>query len=72
MNESRLDEYLDQMRIAATDATDFVEGLHSADFLADRRTQQAVVMSLIVLGEAATRIMEKYPEFALFHNKLCS
>ena len=70
MNESRLDEYLDQMRIAATDATDFVERLHSADFLADRRTQQAVVMSLIVLGEAATRIMEKYPEFAAAHPEI--
>lgn len=34
------------------------------DFLADKRTQQAVVMSLIVLGEAATKVIGRYPDFA--------
>lgn len=34
------------------------------DFLADKRTQQAVVMSLIVLGEAATKAIDRYPDFA--------
>lgn len=34
------------------------------DFLADKRTQQAVIMSLIVLGEAATKVMDRYPDFA--------
>ena len=29
------------------------------DFLADKRTQQAVVMSLVIIGEAAARIMDK-------------
>ncbi len=29
------------------------------DFAQDKRTQQAVVMSLIVLGEAATKIMDQ-------------
>ena len=57
MNENRLTDYLDQMRQAATDACSFVEGLSKEDFLADRRTQQAVVMSLIVIGEAATKVM---------------
>ena len=35
-----------------------------ANFLADKRTQQAVVMSLIIVGEAATNIMDRYPEFS--------
>lgn len=35
-----------------------------ADFMEDKRTQQAVVMSLIVLGEAATKIMDQHPAFA--------
>ena len=35
-----------------------------ADFMEDKRTQQAVVMSLIVLGEAATKVMDQYPAFA--------
>ena len=33
------------------------------DFLADKRTQQAVVISLVIIGEAAARIMDKHSEF---------
>jgi uncharacterized protein with HEPN domain len=33
------------------------------DFLADKRTQQAVIMSLVIIGEAAARIMDKHSEF---------
>ena len=64
MNETRLPDYLDHMRQAATDARSFVEGMSKEDFLEDKRTQQAVVMSIIVIGEAATKVMEVYPEFA--------
>jgi uncharacterized protein with HEPN domain len=70
MSEDRLGDYLEQMRIATTDALSFVEGMHKADFLADKRTQQAVVMSIIILGEAATRIMEKHPEFTTAHPEI--
>lgn len=70
MNENRLTDYLDHMRQAATDACSFVEGLSKEDFLADRRTQQAVIMSLIVIGEAATKVMDGYTEFADQHRKV--
>lgn len=40
------------------------------EFLRDRRTQQAVIMSLIVIGEAATRIMDRHPEFAERHSQV--
>ncbi|WP_084627947.1 HepT-like ribonuclease domain-containing protein, partial [Elstera litoralis] len=33
----------------------------------DKRTQQAVVMSIIIVGEAATKIMDQYPDFATAH-----
>ena len=33
------------------------EGLAKDDFLQDKRTQQAVIMSLIIIGEAATKVM---------------
>jgi uncharacterized protein with HEPN domain len=52
------------MRQAIRDAESFVEDMQLDDFLQDRRTQQAVVMSLIVLGEAATKVMDLYPTFA--------
>jgi len=48
MSENRLTDYLDHMQQAATDACNFVEGLTKEDFLEDQRTQQAVIMSLII------------------------
>ena len=67
MTEPRLTDYLAHSRQAAVDATRFVEGLSRDDFLADKRTQQAVIMSLLVIGEAATRLTNRYPEFAAAH-----
>jgi uncharacterized protein with HEPN domain len=67
MSENRLPDYLDHIQQAATDACSFVEGLAKDDFLVDKRTQQAVIMSLIILGEAATKAMDGYPEFAQAH-----
>lgn len=70
MNENRLPDYLEHMQQAATDARSFVEGLSKKDFIADKRTQQAVIMSLIIVGEAATRVMDRYVEFAESHSEL--
>jgi uncharacterized protein with HEPN domain len=67
MNKNRLSDYLDHMRQAAMDARTFVEGMVKEDFLEDKRTQQAVIMSLIIIGEAATKLMEGYPEFTQTH-----
>jgi len=38
------------------------------EFLADKRTQQAVIMSLVIIGEAATKVMEGYGDFAKAHH----
>ena len=70
MNENRLPDYLDHIRQAATDACSFIKGLSKEDFLADKRTQQAVIMSLIVIGEAATKVMDGYAEFADQHRQV--
>ena len=67
MKGNRLPDYLDHMHQAATDACAFVEGLGKADFLEDKRTQQAVIMNLIILGEAATKVMDDYSEFTQAH-----
>ena len=67
MNEHRLPDYIDHIQQAAADACSFVEGLVKDDFLADKRTQQAVIMSLIIIGEAATKIMDGYAEFTQTH-----
>ncbi len=39
MTENRLDDYLDHMRQAASDALIFVEGLNRDEFFDDKRTQ---------------------------------
>ncbi|HMW23261.1 MAG TPA: DUF86 domain-containing protein [Burkholderiaceae bacterium] len=63
----RLLDFLGHMQQAAQDACSFVDGLEKEDFLADRRTQQAVVMSLVIVGEAATKVMDGFPEFVRAH-----
>jgi len=63
----RLPDYLDHIQQAAADARSFVEGLAKDDFLADKRTQQAVIMSLIIIGEAATKVTDGYAEFTQAH-----
>ncbi len=65
MNAHRLPDYLGHMRQAASDACAFVEAMTWEDFAADKRTQQAVVMNLIILGEASTKVMDGYPAFVL-------
>jgi uncharacterized protein with HEPN domain len=70
MNEHRLSDYLDHIHEAATDARSFVDGLTREDFLADKRTQQAVIMSLIIVGEAATKIMDGYAGFTQTHTQV--
>lgn len=67
MSENRLADYLDHTQQAATDACSFVEGLGKADFLEDKRTQQAVITSLIIIGEAATKVMDSYADFTQAH-----
>lgn len=63
MTEPRLHDYLCHMRQAVQDALSFVEGLSKDEFLADKRTQQAVIMSLLIVGEASTKVMEGYASF---------
>jgi len=67
MSRNRLPDYIDHIRRAAEDARSFVQGLSKTQFLADRRTQQAVIMSLIIIGEAATKLMDQHAEFAAQH-----
>lgn len=57
-------DYIEHMLEAARQATSYVEGLSKADFLADKRTQQAVILNLVIIGEAATKLMASFPDLA--------
>ena len=63
----RLGDDLRQMSGAARAAIAFTEDMDYEAFLADLRTQRAVVMSLLILGEAATRIIAEHPDFIEDH-----
>lgn len=54
ISDNRLLDYLEHIQQATKDACYFVEGISKEDFLSDKRTQQAIIMSLVIIGEAAT------------------
>jgi len=70
MSADRLKEYLDQMRSAALQAREFVADMDRDAFLADVRTQMAVAMTLVLIGENASRIMAAYPAFPVDHPEI--
>jgi uncharacterized protein with HEPN domain len=70
VSDFRLPDYLEHIRQAASEACSFIEGMSKDDFLADRRTQNAVVMSLIAIGETAARLMDRYPAFTARHAEI--
>ena len=63
-------ELLQHMQEAVQQSLDYVEGWTKDDFLADKRTQQAVILNLIILGEAATKLMDHYPDVCAAHPKI--
>jgi uncharacterized protein with HEPN domain len=63
MSKNRLPDYLDHMLEAAQQACSYIEGLCMTDFLADKRTQQAVILNLVIIGEAATQLLKDYGKF---------
>lgn len=63
MTTNTLRDLLDHILQAAQDACNFTRELSFTEFEKDKKTQQAAIMSLIIIGEAATKIMDKYEEF---------
>lgn len=70
MNESRLTNYLDHVTEAARHACDYVEGMDKQTFLADTRTQQAVILNIVIMGEAATRLLQAHGPFLDRHPQI--
>ena len=67
MIQNRLCDILDHILEAAGRACSYVEGMTKEDFLADTRTQQAVTMNLVIIGEAATKLLQEYGDFLNRH-----
>ncbi|MBK9161627.1 MAG: DUF86 domain-containing protein [Nitrosomonadales bacterium] len=56
-------DYLSHMLEAAVLAQSYVEGMEKADFLEDKKTQQAIILNVMVIGEAAIKLADEYPAF---------
>jgi uncharacterized protein with HEPN domain len=67
MSAQPAETLIDHILEAAQQSCTYVEGLAREDFMADKRTQQAVILNLIIIGEAATRLMDSHPEAAAAH-----
>lgn len=70
MMDSRLLEYLRQLKIAAQESIHFVERMSYADFQKDIKTQRAVTMNFVILGEAAAKIEERFGDFTVAHPEI--
>jgi uncharacterized protein with HEPN domain len=56
-------DLIGHMHEAAGQACGYVEGMALDVFLQDKRTQQAVIFNLMILGEAATRLLKEHGDF---------
>ncbi|MGF9691930.1 HepT-like ribonuclease domain-containing protein [Rhizobium sp. 0TCS1.26] len=63
----RLLDHVEQMEIAAEKALSFVAGMSKSSFLTDEKTQMAVAMALVILGENVTRILALNPHIDTEH-----
>jgi uncharacterized protein with HEPN domain len=63
MTEERtIDLELGRISSLAREAVGFIEGMDKQRFLADRRTQQAVAMNLIIIGEIVSKLLSKHAD----------
>jgi uncharacterized protein with HEPN domain len=63
MNAPRLNDQLLRMHECCQYLLEYSEDLEKNDFFEDHRTQQAVMMNLLVIGEIATKLIQLFPEF---------
>jgi uncharacterized protein with HEPN domain len=59
-------DYLEDISVAISDIGSFVQGMSADGFMADKKTVNAVVRSLEIIGEATRKIpediRERYPD----------
>jgi uncharacterized protein with HEPN domain len=58
----RHNDYLDHMLELIGLIHSYVDGFSKEDFLTDRRTQQAVILNIVDIGETPTKLADEYPE----------
>lgn len=65
--ERSASDLVDHMTEAIDLALDHVSGMSLTEFLVDRKTQQAVIYNILIIGEAASRVLADFPDFVTEH-----
>lgn len=61
----RHDDYVEHILDATRQVRSYVAGISKDVFLQDRKTQDAVILKILVIGEAAAQILGEHSDFAL-------
>lgn len=64
----RMADYLQHILDAIDNIRDYTAGMDLAAFMADRKTRDAVVRNLEVIGEACNNVVKNNPAFAATHS----
>ena len=67
-NELQLIDYLGHINEAAGNVAEYLEGLDYAAFLVHKMAQDAVIRNFEIIGEAAKKILDRFPDFAAEHD----
>ncbi len=67
---NRHSDYVALMLTAANQAKSYIEEMAKEDFLADPKTQDAVVMKLLVIGELAAQLIDDHSVFVNDHPEI--
>ena len=66
----RVRDYLEHIAEAIANIREYTAGMDAAAFLADRKTQDAVVRNFEVIGEACNNVIKHHAAFAASHAEI--
>lgn len=66
-NPLRIVDYLQHILDAIDNIQDYCAGMSRDAFMEDRKTRDAVIRNLEVIGEACNNVSKKHPDFAAQH-----
>ena len=69
-NPLRIADYLRHILEAIDNVQSYTAGMDSSGFLADRKTQDAVVRNPEIIGEACNNVAKNHPAFASLHSSV--
>ena len=69
-DQLRIADYLQHIIEAIDNIQEYTAGMELAAYMTDRKTRDAVIRNLEVIGEACNNIAKHHPEFAAKHSAI--